>query len=407
MRSHKMRTLLTAAVLWAGAVGAVDASPGPALCRPGALVDAAFRDAALQALDRLVVHAPGHSADGAIKVHHSPAHLDPQGGVWHYVSTYQVNLGMIGALRVAPGLAPTAAQWLRWQAAHTSATGPSESVVFDHWVRASDLQESTCPPGKSPRSCPQVDAYDSTAAALLLMAQAYARAAPASLLLQEPNLRRALEEAAATMARLTQSNGLPWAKPDHQVAYLMDAVEVSAGWRAWAQLQREVYGIPQAAKNSLAMAQRTDAAVQKYLWHAPSRTWRVSVDAAKPDFTRWYPDTVAQAWPLLWMDAAQPDGAVGAVRAQAVWQQTITPWQKAAGWPQRNVDPEGFWWPAVAVAAHCVGDDLAASTWVARARSAWMHPDAPFAWPFQVGDLQWLFWLADPVPVTPVGAPVS
>lgn len=327
MRKYKVRQLFAAAVaLCAAAVGAVDAPLTSAACPPGVLVDAAFRDAALQALGRLVVHAPGHSADGAIKVHHSPAHLDPQGGVWHYVSTYQVNLGLIGALRVAPGLAPTAAQWLRWQAAHTTSTGPSESVVFDHWVRASDLQESTCPPGKSPRSCPQVDAYDSTAAALLLMAQAYARAAPASPLLREPSLRRALEEAAAALARLTQSNGLPWAKPDHQVAYLMDAVEVSAGWRAWAQLQREVYGIPQAAKNSMAMAQRTDAAVQKHLWHAPSRTWLVSVDAGKSDFTHWYPDTVAQAWPLLWMDAAQPDGAAGVARAHAVWQQTIAPW---------------------------------------------------------------------------------
>ncbi len=368
-------------------------------------MDATFRDAALQALDRLVVRAPGKSADGAIKVHHSPGHLDPQGAVWHYVSAYQVNLGLLGVLRVAPQLAPTAAQWLRWQAAHTTPTGPSESVVFDHWVRASDLQESTCPPGKSARACPQVDAYDSTAASLLLLARAYAQASADRAVLRELPVRRALEEAAATLARLTQPHGLPWAKPDHQVAYLMDAVEVSAGWRAWAQLQREIYGIPQAAKNSLAFAQRTDAAVQKNLWHAPSQSWRVSLDAAKPDFSHWYPDTVAQSWPLLWMDGTAPEGSGAAVsRAQSVWRQAAAPWQGRAGWPQRNVDPEGFWWPAVAVAARCIGDDVAAAAWVARARSVWLRPEAPFAWPFQVADLQWLLWLADPVPLP--GAPV-
>nr|WP_315190528.1 hypothetical protein [uncultured Albidiferax sp.] len=409
-RSDVAAVLATSIALWTGAAGSAAAqepATAPYACLPGGLVDAAFRDAALQALDRLVVHAPGKSADGAIKVHHSPGHLDPQGAVWHYVSAYQVNLGLLGVLRVAPQRAPMAAQWLRWQAAHTTLTGPSESVVFDHWVRASDLLESTCPPGKGARACPQVDAYDSTAASLLLMAQAYAQATQDRTVLREPPVRRALEEAAATLARLTQPHGLPWAKPDHQVAYLMDAVEVAAGWRAWARLQRDVYGIPQAAKNSLAHAQRTDAAIQKHLWHAPSHTWRVSLDAAKPDFRQWYPDTVAQAWPLLWRDGTASvtatEGSVPAARAQRVWQQAAARWQGQAGWSQRNVDPEGFWWPAVAVAARCVGDDVAAGAWVARARSAWMRPDTPFAWPFQVADLQWLLWLADPV--SPQGVP--
>ncbi len=390
----KVAALLVAgAALWTGPVAAVDGGVGSGACRPGSLVDAEFRDAAVQALDRLVVRAPGQSADGAIKVHHSPGHLDPQGAVWHYVSAYQVNLGLVGALRVAPQLVPVAAQWLRWQARHTTPTGPSESVVFDHWIRASDLQESTCPPGKSVRACPQVDAFDSTAASLLLMAQAYAQATD-SALLREPPMRRALEEAAATLARLTQPNGLPWAKPDHPQAYLMDAVEVSAGWRAWARLQRDVYGIPQAAKNSQAFASRTDAAIHKHLWHAPSQTWRVSLDAAKPDLLHWYPDSVAQAWPLLWMDG---DDSAAVARAQAVWRQTAAHWQGSANWSQRNVDPEGFWWPAVAVAAHCVGDEPGAAAWVARARRDWLRPGHAFAWPFQVGDLQWLFWLADPV----------
>ena len=402
-RSDIAAVLATSIALWTGSVGSAGLpapSAGAAACRPGGLVDAVFRDAALQALDRLVVRAPGKTADGAIKVHHSTGHLDPQGAVWHYVSAYQVNLGLLGVLRVAPRLAPTAAQWLRWQATHTTPTGPSESVVFDHWVRASDLQESTCPPGKSTRSCPQVDAYDSTAASLLLLARAYAQATADRAVLREPSVRRALEEAAATLVRLTQPHGLPWAKPDHQVAYLMDAVEVSAGWRAWAQLQRDVYGIPQAAKISQDFAQRTDTAIQKHLWHDPSQTWRVSLDAAVPDFRRWYPDTVAQAWPLLWMDGVFPDSLAAATRAQSVWRQAAVPWKGQTGWPQRNVDPEGFWWPAVAVAARCVGDDASAAAWVARARSIWMQPEVPFAWPFQVADLQWLLWLADPVSST-------
>jgi hypothetical protein len=132
----------------------------------------------------------------------------------------------------------------------------------------------------------------------------------------------------------------------------------------------------------------------RHLWHAPSQTWRASLDAPPATFGRWYPDTVAQSWPLLWSDGADP-AARG--RAHAAWRRAAHAWHGVAGWPERNVDPAGFWWPAIAVAARCVGDEPAARAWVARARRAWLRDDAPFEWPFQVGDLRWLFWLSDPV----------
>ncbi|MDB5894092.1 MAG: hypothetical protein JWQ88_1623 [Rhodoferax sp.] len=377
-----------------------DACPGVAL------VDDAFRDAALQALQALVIHAPGLPADGAVQAHHSAGHVDPVGQAWHYVSAYQVNLAFIGALAVAPRLAGDAAGWLRWQAAHTSFTGPGQGVVFDHWVRAQGFAESTCPPGMAAETCPRVDAYDSTAASLLLLADAYASVPVSSsasidadtpggaALLRTPSMRIALEAAAGTLAAMTQRQGLSWAKPDHQVAYLMDAVEVAAGWRAWARLQAAVYGVPQAAQSSLAAARRLDAAVVRHLWHAPSQTWRVSLGAPAPDFGRWYPDTVAQAWPLLWNESAEPQARV---RAAGAWRQAARAWQGPPGWSAHNVDPAGFWWPAVAVAARCQGDEPGTRAWVDRARRDWLRPDAPFAWPFQVGDLRWLLRLASPV----------
>ena len=53
------------------------------------------------------------------------------------------------------------------------------------------------------------------------------------------------------------------------------------------------------------------------------------------------------------------------------------------------------------MAALCTGDEPAARTWVARARQRWLDPRDPFAWPFQVSDLLWLLWLADPVAAQP------
>ena len=103
-------------------------------------------------------------------------------------------------------------------------------------------------------------------------------------------------------------------------------------------------------------------------------------------------DVMAQAWPLLW---SLPEDRLTRERGRQAWQRVSARWPE---WPRRNVDPAGFWWPAAAVAAHCSGDGRAAAEWVARARTAWLRPDTPFAWPFQVSDLLWLLWLAEPGP---------
>ena len=371
--------------------------PLAASCERGALVDAGFRDAALALLTQLAIHAPGQAAHGAIKANLAPGHFSPNGDPWHFISAYQVNLALSEALRVAPAQAPVAAQWLRWQARNATATGVGQAVVFDHWVRATDLQLSSCPAGRAPTECPSVDAYDSTAASLLLMADAYLAATGEPALLREPAVRAALQAAANAVTALTGAHGLSAAKPDFPVDYLMDAAEVSAGWRAWSRVQRAAFGDLAGAQASLAAAVRTEDAMRAQLWHAPSRAWRVSRQVGAPDFAQWYADTVAQAWPLLWGIAGP-----GPTDATSAWRTAAAGWTGAADWSQRNVDPDGFWWPAAAVAARCVGDAVPARAWVARARSAWVQPSQPFAWPFQIGDLRWLFWLSDPVSPAPL-----
>ena len=395
--------LLLAAVLVLDGSADADGSARPTepatmaqACGKGGLVDTLFRDAALDILQRLSVQAPGQAAHGAVRASLSPGHVDPQGQAWHYVSAYQVNLAMVEALRIAPGRASAVADWVRWQARHTTPTGDGQGVVFDHWVRASDLHEAPCPPGLALGACPQVDAYDSTAASLLLVADAYLAATGDAALLREPTVRAALHAAVATVVALAQPQGLTSAKPGYPVAYLMDAVEVAAGWRAWSRVQARAYDEHTAAQASLAAAHRAEDAIREHLWHAPSRSWSVSLGAGPPKFSLWYPDTVAQAWPLLWGIGADDTGPSSV--AQAAWRQAASHWRGSAHWSQRNVDPEGFWWPAAAVAARCVGDQSAARAWVARARGAWMRADQPFAWPFHVGDLRWLFWLSEPLP---------
>lgn len=381
---------------------AAHAAPPPLVesrCATGNLVDAEFRDATLQALGRLVVHAPGTAADGAVRTHHSAGHVDAQAHAWHQVSAYQVNLGLVGALRVSAQLLPVVEDWLKWQARHIVPVGARRGVVLDHWVRADTHEESTCPPGIEQRLCNHVDAYDSTAASTLLMADAFLRHGGRVAVLRDPEMRAALQAAASMLRELTTAEGLTLAMPDHRVAYTMDAVEVIAGWRAWSRVQRNAYAEPAAADNTLALATRAEAAFNARLWDGAHGTWRVNADAGAPERGRWYPDTMAQAWPLLWGGAPE-----AIARDITTWQRAIAPWQtKAAHWADRVADPAGFLWPAAAVAAHCSGDLGSARRWVARARQRWLDPKAPFAWPFQVGDLLWLLWLAE-APIQPVAS---
>lgn len=378
------------------ALAAAAAPVADSRCSGGGLVDDAFRDAALQALQRLQVHAPGQPADGAVRTHHSAGHVDAQGQAWHQVSAYAVNLGLMGALRVSDAVLPMVERWMGWQARHMATTGAQRGVVLDHWVRAGSHDLSTCPPDIEPRLCRHVDAYDSTAASLLLVADAYLRQGGRVAVLRDPPLRAALEAAASMLRELTTAEGLTLALPAHRVAYTMDAVEVIAGWRAWARLQERAYAEPAAAVHSLAQARHAQLALQARLWDASQGAWRVSAGAAAPQPRRWYPDTVAQAWPLLWGHDA---GTLG--RDAGAWRQAVAPWQQGSThWADLVADPTGFAWPAAAVAAHCSGDAAAARRWVARARQRWLDPHDPFAWPFQVGDLLWLLWLAEPQPGT-------
>lgn len=394
-------TLVAAALACFGMATAdaqVNASTPPmeSLCPPGALVDAAFRDAAVLTMRKLIVRAPGQTSHGAVRRALAAAHFDNQRQPWFHVAAYEGNLGLIGALRVDPTLRTEAGDWLRWQVRHLPLRGADQGVLYDRWVLADGSQESTCPPDIDARHCNQIDATDSTIASLFLMAKAYLDNGGDAALLREPAVRQALERSATALARLQQLNGLSWAKRSHPVAYLMDAVEVAAGWRALAHIQDTVWAQPTAAQTSRTRALNTGNGIEQQLWDNGLGLWRVSQDAGPTTVSRWYPDTMAQAWPLLWSTATQPAGFNASrnawPRAAAQWRTNDTAWQA------RNVDPAGFWWPAAAVAAHCVGDTAAAVDWVARARAAWLRPQAPFAWPFQVSDLLWLLWLAEPGP---------
>lgn len=394
----RLRALAAGLAAWlAAAATALAAVPVEGGCATAPLVEPALRDAALQALQRLAVQAPGQPKHGALRNSLAAGHVDGAGRAWQQVSAYQANLAVLGALAVAPAATlPLAADWLRWQARHAAASGSGAGIVFDHWVRDDLSAATTCPPDLARGLCQHVDADDSTAASLLLVADAVLRQGGHPVLAEAP-VRNAMAQAAAAIERLTLGDALTLARPLHRVVYTMDQVEVLAARRAWGRLLRALWGDEAGQRRQEEMAARLASAMQDRLWQADTGWWRVSLGTpARPRPPRWYPDTMAQAWPLLW-------GVGDAARNTEAWRRAIDAWQQSPpDWSARSVDPDGFWWPAAAVAARCTGDEARARAWLTRARTAWLGP-AGFAPPFHIGDLLWLLWLAEPVttPLTP------
>ena len=359
-----------AAALLASALGVATAPAAAAACPTGVLVDAAFRDAGLAALQRLTVQAPGQAADGAVRVHQSAGYVDPQGGAWHHVSAYQVNLAFVGALRVAPDMKEAAGRWLQWQARHmeTAGLGAARGVVLDHWLRAPDLSESTCPPGLAPALCNEVDAFDSTAASTLLMADAYVLCTGGAALLRQPHVRPALEAAAATLraADAAERPDLGQARPP--VAY-------TDGRRRGARRLARLGGDPARRLRRAAVGAR----------HLDFVRRGEAADCARGSGTRSSAcggSMPAPSPPASTTGIRTPSprrgrcsGTASPIRSSRCARAspgTVPPtaWRGADGWAVRNVDPAGFWWPAVAVAAHCTGDTESARTWVQRAPRA-------------------------------------
>ena len=101
-------------------------------------------------------------------------------------------------------------RWLSWCAKHQSADG--------YWNDFEGPASAYADTGK-------VDAWDSSAALFLLSAGRFRRAGGQLA----PDVDAAVARALASLARVTDADGLTWAAPNHKVKYLMDNVEVRAG----------------------------------------------------------------------------------------------------------------------------------------------------------------------------------
>ncbi len=138
----------------------------------------------------------------------------PSAQVW--IAPYFVNYGMLALLaandaKKSPADVARVGKWLEWCAQHQEAAG----FWCDYVGTIAEYQSN----GK-------VDAYDSSAAMFLMVVESYRRAGGKV----SDKMREAAKRSLKCIQTVTDSRDkLTWAKPDYQVKFLMDNIEVYAG----------------------------------------------------------------------------------------------------------------------------------------------------------------------------------
>lgn len=205
---------------------------------------------------------------------------------------------------------------------------------------------------------PGYDSADAYAATLLSLARAYVERTGdwAWARANQPRLAGV----AGLLITLQDPDGLIRTGGPSVHRFLMDNSEDYRGLADWAWLLRGL-GRPQAASDAEARSARLAAAVDRILWDPASQAylwasppWPPAPEEARkyrPDWTRWYADTVAQVYPAVF-ELPQPAGRAAAAyrhlgQAFPRWTRgeipDTFPWLIAGLGALRSGDPGSAW----------------------------------------------------------------
>ncbi len=205
------------------------------------------------------------------------------------------------------------------------------------------------------------DSADSYAATFLSLAASYVRAV--GDLQWAKQQQDKLQDVAEVVVRLQDSDGLVWAKPGTGIKLLMDNSEDYRGLTDWSWLLDQM-GRPRVAAIYRERAEWIRRGIEKQLWNP----WRGSYDwslggtrvpSLRP---RWYPDTVAQLYPIVF-GVIDPKSD----RAQLLYAKVM------AGFPRWAEGDTGdpFPWAITAYAAVLVGDAGSAQVYLKHSAALW------------------------------------
>jgi len=144
------------------------------------------------------------------------------------------------------------------------------------------------------------DSADAYAATFLTAVARYWQATGDTRFVEEH--RAELDLVAGVIVALQDRDGLAWARPGHWVKYLMDNAENFQGLSDYAWLLGRL-GDEDAARYWAGRAEAVRAGIRQFMYN-PRRGdyyWAVKMSGTRrlPNWRQWYPDAVAQLFPVL------------------------------------------------------------------------------------------------------------
>jgi hypothetical protein len=286
------------------------------------------------------------------------------------VHPYEANLGARALLLAGDRYVPMVVAYLRWYLGHLNAPDVHglSGTVYDY-----DYDPSTCrgtaQPDPVTGEVPKYDSTDAYAGTFLTLVAEYARTDPAgSAWLGSPAVRAGLDAVADAVVATRMPSGLTGATPTRPAEYLLDNVEAARGLADYGWLLDAVLADPVGAGQRSAAAAAIRAAIESVLWER-SRTpgmYGWAADRLGPSWNFWYPDSVAQLWPVF-------DGLGTPQRRAGLWAAFTARWPgwtastPAYGKVSVDHDPDA----SVAYAAGRIGDKPALDDYLVRSATTW------------------------------------
>jgi hypothetical protein len=277
------------------------------------------------------------------------------------INPYYGNLAAAGLVKV-PSLSAKVTIWIQWVIDHLN--------KVDKWGLTGTICDHSYSAGKA-TSLNDADSTDSYAATFCSLVYQYylvgginVKSFIASLIFQ-------LDSIGQVIVRTQQSDGLTFAKPDYPIKYLMDNCEAYRGLRDLASLT----GSLKATMLQIFYNAQADKMLQGILnmWHSSPGVWMTDKDALSLDMTKWYPDAVAQLYPMLY-------GVVfpSETKAKIAYGKFIGAWPTWETLSFNNQDE--FPWCQVAYAAALMGDTDRANKYIKVIESKYVQNGFPWPW---------------------------
>lgn len=299
--------------------------------------------------------------DGAIL--YSSTEIDP----------YFSNLAATGWLADSSRI-PAVEAWMKWYLAHLNQPDSSglHGTIYNYNV-SSGAETSTG----------DYDSADSYAATFLSLAEALWNTGDqeAQKFLQGLSEQDFLSIAGA-ITSLQQANGLVYAKADYKVEYLMDNSEDYRGLADFAALLGQAWNDTAAAAAYNAYAASIQAGIQNVLYIPAQGLYYPYAGSAAPNMITWYPDSVAQLFPIT-------NGVIAATGAQAqkVYGNFNAAWP---GWPQLSFkSQDSFPWCVTGYAGYLMNDTTHTNAYLVSIQNQYVNASPQFPWPFYSAEAGW------------------